>query len=117
MPEEIPYKDIRPWGEEVWLNKDKPSMVKIISVKPDSALSLQYHHNRDEFWYVISGSGQAQIGDEMRSIKTSENVFVKRGEKHRIISGHDGLIFLELAYGDFDENDIVRIEDRYGRAS
>lgn len=110
-----PYREQRPWGEELWISSDKPSMVKILSVNPQEQLSLQYHHNRDEFWHVLSGDGTAEIGTEKISIKTGSNCFVPRETRHRLSGGNEKLIILELAFGDFDEKDIVRIEDKYGR--
>jgi mannose-6-phosphate isomerase-like protein (cupin superfamily) len=91
-------------------------MVKIITVKPGEALSLQYHHKREEFWHIISGDGTAEIGEDRIPLAAGVDCFVPRETKHRISGGRAPLVFLELAFGDFDENDIVRIEDRYGRA-
>lgn len=110
-----PYFDKRPWGEEVWLTKEKPSMVKIISMNPGESSSLQYHHNRDEFWYILSGNGYAIIDGQEVRLKSGDNCFVRREIKHRIQGGTEKLVLIELAYGDFDEKDIVRLEDKYGR--
>lgn len=90
-------------------------MVKIITVKPGESLSLQYHIKRDEFWLVISGEGSAVIGTETIGLKAGGSCFIERQVKHRAAGGVSGLVFLELAFGEFDENDIVRIEDKYGR--
>ncbi len=112
-----PYRDLRPWGEELWLARGgaSPSMVKLITVKADEALSLQFHHKREEWWIVVSGSGEAQIGDGRIELAPGVSCFVPKGAKHRVIGGADGLSFVELAYGEYDEADIVRLEDRYGR--
>jgi mannose-1-phosphate guanylyltransferase/mannose-1-phosphate guanylyltransferase/mannose-6-phosphate isomerase len=111
-----PFYDKRPWGEELWLTKDKPSMVKIISVNPGESSSLQYHHNRDEYWYIISGNGYAIVDGQEIRLNVGDSCFVKREIKHRIQGGSEVLKMIELAYGDFDEKDIVRLEDKYGRA-
>ncbi len=110
-----PYHEERPWGEELWISQDKPSMVKILSIKPHEQLSLQYHHNRDEFWHVISGDGSAIIGENTIPLKAGTDQFVPRMTNHRLIGGETELIILELAFGTFDESDIVRLEDNYGR--
>lgn len=112
-----PFREERPWGEELWLTRgySSPSMVKIITVKPGESLSLQFHHNRDEFWIVISGDGIAEIDDKKLPMQPGKDFFVPREMKHRISGGSTTLVFLELAFGDFDEKDIVRLEDRYGR--
>ena len=114
-----PFYDKRPWGEEVWLTKDvidKPSMAKILAFNPGESSSLQYHHNRDEYWYVVSGNGYANIDGQEIALESGKSCFVKRETKHRIQGGTEKLVFVELAFGDFDEKDIVRLEDKYGRA-
>jgi mannose-1-phosphate guanylyltransferase/mannose-1-phosphate guanylyltransferase/mannose-6-phosphate isomerase len=110
-----PYREERPWGEELWISTEKPSMVKILSINPHEELSLQFHHNRDEFWHVISGDGIAQIGEEKISLQTNSECFVRREMHHRLVGGNEKLVILELAFGDFDEKDITRLEDKYGR--
>lgn len=112
------FHDSRPWGEEVWLTKDltvSPSMVKIISVKPGEALSLQTHKNREEYWVVVSGNGSAEIDGVLIALEKGASAFVAKGAKHRIRGGTETLVFVELAFGEFDETDIVRLEDKYGR--
>ncbi len=112
-----PYRDIRPWGSELWLAKEheSPSMVKLLQVNPGETLSLQFHHNRDEFWHVISGDGFATIDEARIPIGANSDCYIPRGMKHRLESGTSPLIIVELAFGEFDENDIIRLEDRYGR--
>lgn len=117
MPAESPkpFRDKRPWGDELWITRNAPSMVKILTVSPGQALSLQFHHHRDEYWHVISGNGFALIGDERKNLSAGTDCFVPRETKHRLEGGSEPLVLLELAFGDFDEHDIVRLEDRYGR--
>ena len=108
-------KDERPWGlyERFTLNEN--STVKIITVNPHEAFSLQTHANREEFWHVISGSGVATIADERKEIFAGENFFIRKNTAHRLEAGDAPCVFLEIAYGEFDEKDITRIEDKYGR--
>ncbi len=117
MQEKIPktFYDKRPWGEELWIMGNPPSMVKIITVSPGESLSLQYHHNRDEHWQILSGNGQALIGTETIELNHGVECYIPRETKHRLHGGSETLVLLELAYGDFDEKDIVRLEDKYGR--
>ena len=112
-----PYLDTRPWGEELWLTRDSgaPTMVKVITVKPGESLSLQYHRRREEFWLVLSGDGSAEIAEQALKLKSGDTCFIPREVKHRISGGSSVLKFLELSFGDFDENDIIRLEDKYGR--
>ena len=73
-----PFYDKRPWGEELWLTKEKPSMVKIISVNPGESSSLQYHHNRDEYWYILSGNGYAIVDGQEIRLNAGDSCLVKR---------------------------------------
>lgn len=111
-----PFKDKRPWGEEIWMTEKPPSMVKIITVFPGESTSLQYHHNRDEYWRILSGNGTAIVDEKEVSLTEGTDCFVPREVKHRLRGGTENLVLLELAYGDFDEKDIVRLEDKYNRS-
>ena len=108
-------KDERPWGGYERFTLDEPSTVKIITVKPGEAFSLQTHEHRDEFWHVVQGSGVVRVGDETKDAKPGDEFFIPRGTLHRATGGTNALVFLEIAFGDFDENDIHRVEDKYGR--
>jgi mannose-1-phosphate guanylyltransferase/mannose-1-phosphate guanylyltransferase/mannose-6-phosphate isomerase len=90
-------------------------MVKILTINPGQSSSLQYHHDRDEFWHVLSGNGTATIGDKSIPLHLGDEQFVPRETNHRLETTDSELVILELAFGDFDENDIVRLDDRYGR--
>lgn len=109
-------KEERPWGDFERFTLNENTTVKIVSVKAGEALSLQTHKHRDEFWRIIKGSGTIRIGDTDHNAHEGENFFSPRGSEHRVTGGADGLAFLEIAFGDFDEKDIDRLEDRYGRA-
>lgn len=108
-------KDVRPWGffERFTLNEE--STVKIISVSANEAFSLQTHAHRKEFWRVLMGSGVITIGGEHHDATAGDSFFVDVGVAHRAEAGPDGLQLLEIAIGEFNENDITRLEDKYGR--
>lgn len=106
----------RPWGNFERFTLNTPSTVKIITVNEGEAISLQTHHDRDEFWRVIKGTGIIHIGGADYNAHEGDMFFCKRGTEHRVTGGKGGTEFLEIAFGNFDEDDIVRIEDRYGRA-
>ncbi len=108
-------QDNRPWGNFKRFTLNEPSTVKIITVEPGQVLSLQTHQHRDEFWYVVSGSGMLTIGEERLPGVANKEYYIPAGVKHRMEAGDEPLVVLEIAFGVFDENDIVRLEDRYGR--
>jgi mannose-1-phosphate guanylyltransferase/mannose-1-phosphate guanylyltransferase/mannose-6-phosphate isomerase len=105
----------RPWGNFKQFTRNELSTVKIITVKPNEILSLQSHAHRSEFWHVIAGSGTVEIGDIKKEVKIGEEFEIEVGEKHRLGAGPDGIQVLEIATGDFDEEDITHYEDKYGR--
>lgn len=107
--------DKRPWGEERIFIKNQPATVKILLVRAGQRFSLQYHNNREEFWKVISGSPEIIIDQEKITAKNGEEFFIHKGSKHRITAGKDDAVIMEIGIGDFDENDIVRLEDDYNR--
>jgi mannose-6-phosphate isomerase len=109
------HKEDRPWGGFEQFTLNEVSTVKIITVKPGEAFSLQTHEHRDEFWRVVGGSGRITLGGEMHEASVGDSFVTKRGTTHRAEGGPGGLVFLEVAFGEFDEADIKRLEDKYGR--
>jgi mannose-6-phosphate isomerase-like protein (cupin superfamily) len=112
-----PYKEIRPWGNFVEFVKNQPCTVKIITVEKGQAFSLQYHESRDEFWRILSGNGVVTVGGTRKDIVVGEDHFISKKSLHRIEAGSENVVLLEIAYGSFDEDDIVRVEDKYNRIS
>ncbi len=108
----------RPWGKFEVLSDDcGDHKVKRITVLPGKRLSLQYHSRRKEHWLVISGQALVTIGTEQVRLSPSHAVDIPFGEPHRIenVGDHD-LVFIEVQQGEyFGEDDIVRIEDDFGR--
>jgi len=110
----------KPWGGYVLFIENSPCTVKIIFVKKGTMLSLQTHKLRAEFWYVISGRVVATIGKDKEHLKKSvlnpgDTVKSPVGFLHRL-EGIQASKVLEISLGTFRENDIVRHEDKYGRA-
>ena len=108
-------REERPWGNFERFTLNEKTTVKIVSVKAGQSISLQTHEHRDEFWRIIKGSGVIRIGEKDNEAREGDTFFSPRHGKHRVTGGIEGLAFLEIAFGDFDENDIKRLEDRYGR--
>lgn len=109
------YGEIRPWGKFEQYVKNKICTVKIITVKPRQVLSLQYHNRRSEFWKVLFGRPTITIGRRVARAKAGDEFFIPTRARHRIAAGSSTVQFLEISFGKFDENDIVRLEDKYGR--
>ena len=83
----------------------------------DSKLSLQKHQNRAEFWQIIKGNCKVTVGDKKYDLEDNNNIYIPKNTFHRIENtGNQELIFVEIQLGkDIKEEDIVRIEDDYGR--
>lgn len=109
-------KDIRPWGKFERFTLNENTTVKIITVNEGESFSLQTHEHRDEFWRVVRGSGMIRIGDNETEAKEGDVFFIPRHTLHRATGGLHGLTFIEIAFGEFEESDIKRIEDKYGRS-
>jgi len=109
-------RDTRPWGSWESLRLMPDHKVKHIYVAPGEKLSLQYHHRRREVWTVVAGSGVITVGEEALEALPGRVFIVEKGQKHRAEGGPQGLHFIEVQTGDYlGEDDIVRLEDRYGR--
>ena len=110
--------ETRPWGTyEVLLDEDY-TKVKRITVTPGGLLSLQYHMRRREAWTIVSGWAEVEIDGVKQDKKPGETVLIPKGVTHRVgNNGSDDLIFIEVQTGEyFGEDDIIRLEDSYGRA-
>ncbi len=118
MSELIAHSEKRPWGEYREFIKNKPCTVKIITVQPEQSISLQTHNLREEFWHVISGKGIVTIGDKEYSAVSGAEYTVPQTTRHRMKAGAgEPFVVLEVSQGEFREDDIIRIEDMYGRTS
>ena len=108
----------RPWGMYEVLHIDEKCKVKKITVKPRQKLSLQSHKHRRETWIILLGVGFFQRGeDHISKAVVGDHIIIEKEEKHRIENvGEEDLVFIEVQTGEsFDESDIVRYEDSYGR--
>jgi len=116
----------RPWGEFEILDRfflDGPEnkteiVIKKIHVNGGGELSLQSHTQRSEQWNVVSGKGEFIIGNKSVSVEAGDCAHIDQGQKHRMINSDNTkpLVVVEVDKGHFDENDIVRYKDDYGRA-
>ena len=114
---ELPATVHRPWGTYATLKQEDGYQVKRITVAPGQKLSLQYHHKRAEHWVVTQGQAIVQIGNDEFETGPGEYRYIPLGEKHRLTNiGDTELVLVEVQVGSYlGEDDIVRIEDVYGR--
>jgi mannose-6-phosphate isomerase-like protein (cupin superfamily) len=114
----LPHRahDERPWGAFEQFTQNEDSTVKILIIHAGQQFSLQTHDRRDEFWRIMSGSGVVTVGDEELEAQRGDEFWVPRGSAHRAHANDTDLVILEISFGQFDENDIKRLKDDYGRA-
>lgn len=107
----------RPWGRFTVIRRTPTSWLKLLEVNPGQALSYQSHEHRSETWVGVAGEGRVVIEDNELAMFPGRSVGIDVRAKHRLINIDNGpLIVMEIALGRVDEGDIVRHEDRYGRA-
>ncbi len=109
--------DTRPWGRWQVVDAGDNFVVKRINVKQGGILSLQKHQHRDEHWIITNGTAEVQVGENIKTYQAGSHIFIQAGEIHRISNpSEQELIFIEVQQGSIlDENDIERLEDKYGR--
>ncbi|HEY4477707.1 MAG TPA: phosphomannose isomerase type II C-terminal cupin domain [Candidatus Paceibacterota bacterium] len=105
----------RPWGKFEQFTLNEKSTVKILTIEAGEAFSLQTHKHRTEFWHVLEGKGKITVGDGTVNAQLGDEFLIQPGINHRI-EGITKIKVLEIAFGEFDEADIQRLEDKYNRA-
>ena len=117
--ERVKYHSLnyRPWGKYLSLVKGNSFQVKEITVYPGGSLSLQYHNHRAEHWIVVEGNAKVELDGDIRTLGANQSIYIPKGAKHRLLNETDKPIkMIEVQTGDkIDEDDIVRINDKYGR--
>lgn len=108
----------RPWGRFEVLDQGERFKVKRIFVNPGGTLSLQKHEHRSEHWTIVQGVATVTIGEETSMLKENEHAFIPVGAVHRIENRENvPLIIIEVQTGSLlSEDDIIRLEDNYGRS-
>jgi mannose-1-phosphate guanylyltransferase/mannose-6-phosphate isomerase len=107
----------RPWGSYTILEEGPRYRIKHIVVNPLEKLSLQMHYHRSEHWVVVKGTAKAAIDDKGIFIHENESAYVPKSTLHRLENpGKVPLEIIEVQNGEYaGEDDIVRIDDHYGR--
>jgi len=108
----------RPWGSYQSIHAGERFQVKQLTVTPGRRLSLQKHYHRAEHWVVVSGTALVTCGDEQRMVYENQSIYIPIGTVHRLENpGKVPLHLIEVQSGSYlGEDDIVRIEDAYGRS-
>ena len=109
--------DERPWGSYTVIDEGPGFKVKRIEVKAGSRLSYQRHAQRDEHWFIVSGRALVTLDGLDIAVNAGEAIDIPIGGAHRIMNcGSEPLVFIEVQRGDYlGEDDIVRLQDDYGR--
>ncbi len=117
-PEALLHRRVnRPWGAYEGIDVGERFQVKRITVNPGASLSLQKHHHRAEHWIVVKGTAQVICGDKDLLLTENQSTYIPLGSVHRLANpGQIPLEMIEVQSGSYlGEDDIVRLEDNYGR--
>lgn len=117
-PEVAFHRDVyRPWGSYDKVDEGARYLVKRITVKPGGKLSVQKHFHRAEHWVVVRGTAKVTKGEEVLELSENQSIYLPLGVVHALENnGETPLELIEVQTGDYlAEDDILRLEDRYGR--
>jgi mannose-6-phosphate isomerase len=108
----------RPWGNYTVLYSDETCQVKKLVVNPGKRISLQSHKFRAEHWFVVRGQGITQLDGAEIILNPGDSIDIPIESKHRISCNSEmDLVFIEVQTGSsFEEDDIVRYQDDFGRS-
>jgi mannose-6-phosphate isomerase-like protein (cupin superfamily) len=105
----------RPWGNYEILLEEENYVVKRIEVNSYQKFSLQYHDERDEYWTIVGGFGKIVVDGSEYNTDSKTSFYIPKKSIHRSSAGQDGLTLIEVQIGNCSEEDIVRLQDDYGR--
>lgn len=105
----------KPWGwyQVLWRGPD--ACLKRLIIRKGEAISVQYHNRRKEVWTIISGSGFLKLDGTEQLIVSGDAITIHQKQQHSAEAVGRDLVIYELQVGECDENDIVRLSDKYGR--
>jgi mannose-6-phosphate isomerase len=117
-PETSPRFDRRPWGTFTVLDEGENFKVKRIEVLPGKRLSYQKHSQRAEHWVVVKGTAKVTLDGRDILVERGQAIDIGVGIAHRVENpGTEPLLFIEIQRGNYlGEDDIVRLQDDFGRA-
>jgi mannose-6-phosphate isomerase len=108
----------RPWGNFKQYAHNQECTVSLITVSPNQRLSLQSHTGRAELWIVLDDGAQVQVGKQISAYSAGDEIWIPADEKHRLsCAGTTPVRVLEVAFGNWQQADIIRYADDYQRDS
>jgi len=105
----------RPWGKFRQYTHNAPCTVSLMTVQQGQRLSKQSHQRRSELWIVLTEGCEIQIGDTIHHPAMGAELWIPAGTPHRLGSLKESVMVLEVAFGDWQQGDITRYQDDYGR--
>jgi mannose-1-phosphate guanylyltransferase/mannose-6-phosphate isomerase len=106
----------RPWGSFKQFAHNEGCTVSLMTVQPGQRLSLQSHTGRAELWIVLDDGAVVQLGDESRERRAGDEVWIPANTRHRLgCAGSRPIRVLEVAFGNWQQEDISRFDDQYSR--
>jgi mannose-1-phosphate guanylyltransferase/mannose-6-phosphate isomerase len=106
----------RPWGSFKQFARNEDCTVSLMTVQPGQQLSLQSHSGRAELWIVLDDGAMVQVGDERRERRAGDEIWIPANARHRLgCPGARPVRVLEVAFGDWQQEDITRYADQYSR--
>lgn len=103
----------KPWGSYKLFSKNQKTTIKILNLEKGKRTSLQVHKNRSEKWHLLQGQAIATLDSEI-TLMPGDEISIEKNQPHRLKAITDVSI-LEISFGNFEENDIKRIDDDFGR--
>lgn len=112
-----PERTHRPWGWFETVSEEPGSKIKRIHVVAGQQISLQKHHHRAEHWVVVHGTARVTLGERVFDLHQGQHCDIALGQVHRIANMTDSPVeVVEVQFGSYlGEDDIVRLQDDYGR--
>jgi mannose-1-phosphate guanylyltransferase/mannose-6-phosphate isomerase len=108
----------RPWGSFRQYANNRECTVSLMTVQPGQRLSLQSHTARAELWIALDDGAVVQVGDEQRTYRAGDEIWIPANTRHRLgCSGERPVRVLEVAFGNWQQDDITRYEDDFNRRS
>jgi mannose-1-phosphate guanylyltransferase/mannose-6-phosphate isomerase len=105
----------RPWGSFKQYAHNQPVTVSLMTVQPGQRLSLQSHAGRAELWIVLDDGAAVQVGEELLYPRAGDEIWIPARTKHRLSSTRLVVRVLEVAFGNWQQDDIIRYADDYAR--